>query len=104
MEITFNDVYKISAAIIGPLVTAVVYMFLVNRRDNKRSSVEVKDLYKSFIQEQRETLKTVTSVVSDNRNALEKLSDMVDKNTEAIAQNTRITDKLFDKIDGATKR
>lgn len=104
MEITFEDVYKISAAIIGPLVAAVVYMYLVNRRDSKKSSVEIRELYKTFIQEQKENLRNVTSVITDNKNAVEKLSEAVSKNTEAISHNSRIVDKLFDKITDATKR
>lgn len=104
MEITFEDVYKISAAIIGPLVAAVVYMYLVNRRDSKKSSVEIRELYKTFIQEQKDNLRNVTSVITDNKNAVERLSDAVSKNTEAISHNSRVVDKLFDKISNATKR
>lgn len=96
MEITFADVYKISMAIISPLVAAIVYMYLTKRRDDKRNSIEMKDLYRTMIAEQKENIRSLTEISRDSKNALEN-------NTRATENSIKMMDKLFDRITSATK-
>lgn len=103
MEITFDQIITIVTSIITTLVTAVVAVYLISRRDNKKHSMETKELYKVFINDQKENIRSLTEIARDSKNALENNTRATESNTKATEKNTLMVDRLFDKINNATK-
>lgn len=91
MEVNIWDVIKIAGSLLTTVTGALIYLYMVHRRDYKRNSIQVSDLYKQYLEEQKQNVEKMTKVVSDNRYAVERLND-------SVAQNTRMVDKLFEKI------
>lgn len=84
--LTAIQVTGLAASICGVLVGALALLFLKYERQGRRHNVEVKDLYKQFIDEKTDTIKKLTDMANDSKNAIAHLDQTLDTNNDLVRE------------------